>query len=354
MSDQAQRTEKPTPRRREKARREGRVATSREVAGAAQFVAFAAVIGWAAPDWVRAWLTYARSLLQTSATTEVTPASAVHLFRSAAIATAVPLALPLVVVALAGMAAQLAMTRGALSTARLAPELSRLNGFRRLAEMPGQAPATIAQAAVVVAALALAVRAILVEHLPSLLRIPFGGPEAAGTVAANAVSSVLWRGAAVLTAVALVDFLRQRRRFESQLRMTKEEVRQEAKESDGDPLVKQRIRRIQRDLSRRRMMQEVPSATAVIVNPTHYAVAIRYSLESPGAPKVVAKGKNYIALRIREIAEMHKVPIIENKPLAQALYKGAEVGQEIPAALYRAVAEVLAYIYKVMGGKLPG
>jgi flagellar biosynthetic protein FlhB len=102
------------------------------------------------------------------------------------------------------------------------------------------------------------------------------------------------------------------------------------------------------------MMKEIPKATAVVVNPTHYAVAIRYSVDSPGAPKVIAKGKNYLAARIRKIALEHQIPIVENPPLAQALYKSAEVGQEIPAHLYRAVAEILAYIYRVMGGRLPG
>jgi len=102
------------------------------------------------------------------------------------------------------------------------------------------------------------------------------------------------------------------------------------------------------------MMREVPKATAVIVNPTHYAVAIKYSMESMSAPLVVAKGKNYLALRIRTLALNNQVPIIENPPLAQALYKSAEVGQEIPAHLYRAVAEILAYIYKLMNGRLPG
>jgi flagellar biosynthetic protein FlhB len=101
-------------------------------------------------------------------------------------------------------------------------------------------------------------------------------------------------------------------------------------------------------------MKAVPKATAVIVNPTHYAVAIRYSIESKGAPTVVAKGRNYLARRIREIATEHNVPIVENQPLAQALYKSAEVGQEIPAHLYRAVAEILAYIYRLMNGRLPG
>ncbi len=136
--------------------------------------------------------------------------------------------------------------------------------------------------------------------------------------------------------------------------MTKQEIRDEVKESEGNPQTKQRIRRIQRDVIRRSMMKEVPKATAIIVNPTHYAVAIRYSMETQAAPKVVAKGKNYLARRIREIAMEHNVPIVENQPLAQALYKSVEVGQEIPAHLYRAVAEILAYLYRLMNGRLPG
>ncbi len=136
--------------------------------------------------------------------------------------------------------------------------------------------------------------------------------------------------------------------------MTKQDIRDESKDAEGNPQVKQRIRRIQRDFARRTMMKEVPTATAVIVNPTHYSVAIRYSVESQGAPMVVAKGKNYLARRIRELALEHNVPIVENQPLAQALYKSVDVGQEIPAHLYRAVAEILAYLYRLMNGKLPG
>jgi flagellar biosynthetic protein FlhB len=135
--------------------------------------------------------------------------------------------------------------------------------------------------------------------------------------------------------------------------MTKQEVREEVKEQESSPQVKMRIRRIQRDLARRQMMKELPKATAVIVNPTHYSVAIRYSIETPGAPRIVAKGKNYLAKRIRQLALEHQVPIVENPPLARALYTSVEVGQEIPSHLYRAVAEILAYIYKLMNGRLP-
>ena len=134
--------------------------------------------------------------------------------------------------------------------------------------------------------------------------------------------------------------------------MSKQEVRDEVKESEGNPQIKMRVRKLQRDLLRRNMMKEIEKATAVIVNPTHYAVAIRYRSSAMAAPTVVAKGKNYLALRIRQIAGEHMVPIIENPPLARALYKSAEVGQEIPADFYRAIAEILAYIYKLRGRKI--
>jgi flagellar biosynthetic protein FlhB len=131
--------------------------------------------------------------------------------------------------------------------------------------------------------------------------------------------------------------------------MSRQELRDEFKDTEGNPQTKARIRRLQRDLRRRNMMKDVAKATAVVVNPTHYAVAIRYEQGVMAAPVVVAKGKNYLAARIRRRANENQVPIIENPPLAQALYKSVEVGQEIPAHLYRAVAEILAYIFKLMG-----
>jgi flagellar biosynthetic protein FlhB len=154
-------------------------------------------------------------------------------------------------------------------------------------------------------------------------------------------------------AFGAVDLFRQKRRYQQDMRMSKQEIRDELKEVEGSPLMKQRIRRLRRDTARRRMMQEVAKATAVIVNPTHYAVALKYSMHSAGAPTVVAKGKNYLALRIKQRAIDNQVPLVENPPLAQALYKSVDVGQEIPAQFYRAVAEILAYIHRLMNGRLP-
>jgi flagellar biosynthetic protein FlhB len=130
--------------------------------------------------------------------------------------------------------------------------------------------------------------------------------------------------------------------------MSKQEVKDEHKESEGNPQIKAKIRALRRDQARKRMMKAVPTASAVIVNPTHFAVAIKYEPDSMAAPVVVAKGKNYLAQRIRKLAVENQVPLIENPPLARALYKSVDVGQEIPAHLYRAVAEILAYIFKIM------
>ena len=161
------------------------------------------------------------------------------------------------------------------------------------------------------------------------------------------IKDILWKAAAMFVLFGLIDLFRQKRKFMKDLRMTKQEVKEESKENEGSPLIKGKIRRLQRDLARRRMMQNVATATAVIVNPTHYAVALRYDHETMATPMVVAKGKNYLALRIRQRALEHNIPLVENPPLAQALYKSVDVGREIPAHLYRAVAEVLAYIYRL-------
>jgi flagellar biosynthetic protein FlhB len=152
----------------------------------------------------------------------------------------------------------------------------------------------------------------------------------------------------LLAVLGVAMLIRERGRYNRSLRMSKREIRDEAKETQGDPHTKGRVRRLQRDMRRKNMMRNVATATAVVVNPTHYAVALKYEQGSSAAPTVVAKGKNFLAARIRKRAIENQVPIIENPPLAQALYKSVEVGQEIPAHLYRAVAEILAYIFRIM------
>ena len=156
---------------------------------------------------------------------------------------------------------------------------------------------------------------------------------------------VITRACYVIFVLAVLDYIYQRWEFEHNLKMTKQEVKDENKQSEGDPLIKSRIRSIQREMARRRMMKEVPKADVVITNPTHYAIALSYKPgEKMTAPKIIAKGADRIALKIKEIAAKHSIPMVENKPLAQNLYK-FDLGQEVPPKFYQAVAEILAYVY---------
>lgn len=154
---------------------------------------------------------------------------------------------------------------------------------------------------------------------------------------------------AIFLVIAALDYAYQRYDFEKSIRMSKQEVKDEYRDTEGSPQIKQRVRQIQRETARRRMMQDVPTADVVITNPVHLAVALRYSPEAANAPEVVAKGERLIAERIKEIAREHDIPIFEDKPLARALFKACDVGQLVPASLYRAVAEVLAYVYRLKG-----
>ncbi len=165
------------------------------------------------------------------------------------------------------------------------------------------------------------------------------------------VRSIVWilllRTVIVMVVLAGLDYVFQRWTYEKGLRMTKQEVKEEFKQTEGDPIAKSRIRSLQRQMARRRMMAEVPKADVIITNPTHLAVAIFYQMKKMEAPKVVAKGSGFVAEKIIEIARDHHIPVIENRPLAQILYKTVEIGQIIPSNFYHAVADILAYVYRL-------
>ena len=220
--------------------------------------------------------------------------------------------------------------------------------------MPRQNLPALLQSLILLPLFLWAVYVIARDKLDAFLALPLESVAAGWGFLGGSLMELFWKASGVFLVFGCVDLLRQMRRYKQDLRMSKQDIKEEAKDIEGNPQMKARIRRLQRDLLRRNMMKDVPKATAVIVNPTHYAVAIRYQVETMAAPLVIAKGRNYLALRIRQRALEHQVPIVENPPLARALYQSVEVGQEIPPHLYRAVAEILAYIYKLMHGKLPG
>jgi flagellar biosynthetic protein FlhB len=351
MADKSQRTEKPTPRRLEKARQEGQFPVSRDFVNGVQFLVFLLLLSVYGREWLSNLTTASRAVMSSGFHLELTPRSLRELLYLMASRAVLPLIFGGAALVAAGLAAHLTVTRLGFSFRKLAPDFKCLNPAKNLANLRRQNLTQFVQALILLPIFTLAVYYVARDNYPAFLQLPFQTIESGLERVSASVSDLLWKAGYVFMIWGAVDLARQKRRFQKEMRMTKQEIREEAKQTDGNPQVKQKIRRIQRDAARRRMMSEVPSATAVIVNPTHYAVAIRYRMDSMATPVVVAKGKNYLALRIRAKAIEHGVPIVENAPLAQGLYKSVEVGQEIPAGFYRAVAEILAYIYKLRSVK---
>jgi flagellar biosynthetic protein FlhB len=354
MQDRGEKTEQPTPRRMEKARREGQFLSSRELLSAVQFLVFVAIVS----HWGRQWLFEAarivKVILVRAFRADLQVVGLITMLRMICWHLLAPLGVLGAGLVAATLAAQLSMTRMGFALKKLIPDLRRLSLASRLRDLLRQNLWSFFKAIVMLPLAMAAVYAISSANRALCLALPFMGVEAGFVQVSRSLDKLLWKAAGIFLAIGLADLFRQRRQYIEELRMSRQEVREEIKELEGNPHIKSRIRRLQRGLLRRRMMSNVRKATAVVVNPTHYAVALRYQLGAMNAPVVVAKGKNYLALRIRALAVEHEVPLVENPPLAQTLYASVEVGQEIPANLYQAVAEVLAYVYRVMNGKLPG
>ncbi len=354
MADQGK-TEQATQRRLQKARDEGDFPSAREFVSALQFCVFLGLLGAGGAAWFAGFRQTAQIVFSLPFTRQdLHPEDVTHLAWQIFLRHVAPLLTAGLVVAAATLGFRLATTKFGLSLKKLSPNFSRLSPLAKLKQMPSQNIPALVQAGIMLPIFLWAVYVVASDKIEQFLALPFQSVESGFTVLNTSLMTLFWKAAGVFLVVGGVDLFRQMKRYNAQLRMSKQDIKDEHKESEGNPQMKARVRRIQRDRARKQMMKEVPTATAVIVNPTHYAVAVRYSMETNVAPLVVAKGKNYLALRIRQKAIEHQVPIIENPPLARALYQSCEPGQEIPPQLYRAVAEILAYIYKLMKGRPPG
>ena len=253
---------------------------------------------------------------------------------------------------LCAVAATFAQTRFLVATEQLKPKFSRLNpleGFKRLFSMKSfvETLKNLIKIAILLFIVYLSVRDMFLESADYL----YTDLTASIAHLVDMAWTMVIRISIAFVAVAALDFFYQWWEYERQMKMTKQEVKEEYKQMEGDPQVKSKIKEIQRRRAQERMMQQVPKADVVIRNPTHYAVALRYKPEEDYAPVVLAKGQDNVAMKIVEIAGEHKIAVIENVPLARALYAEAELNQFIPPSLYEAVAEVLVYIFKLNGNK---
>jgi len=354
-----ERTEPASIRRREQAREEGQVARSRELSTLALLLAAAGGLWFMGASLTDRLSGLMRRGMQLDRALAFDTDLMLLRLKDSSLDVLLAFSPLLLLLVLAGIASALLLNGWLFSLKPLLPDWGRidpLKGLARIVSLHGVIEMLKAIAKTVVVG---GVAAWVIWHnsgaVLSLAAEPLGAGMA-HLVHLLGTSFLIMAGSIAL--IAAVDIPVQIWDHERKLRMTREEVRQENKETEGDPKIKAHIRSQQREMARRRMMAEIPKADVVVTNPTHYAVALRYQDGAMRAPRVVAKGAHLLAAHIRALAEEHRVPILEAPPLARALYRHAELGDEIPAALYTAVAEVLAYVYQLRrhredGGPMP-
>lgn len=339
-------TEPATPKRREEARKKGEVGKSREIPSVAVLGASLIFMYFAG-----AHLTFSLGNVIHTAFVSIpsikdsnfSVAYFSHQYLEIFLFMLLPMLAVLMVVAIA---ANVAQTGFIWSVEPLAPKASKISPIEGAKKMfSKRSLVEMAKSLGKIIVVGWAAFSTIQANRGRLVELVYQGKGEILRFMGKTSFEVVIRSCYVITVLAILDFLYQKWEFEQDLKMTKQEVKEEFKQTEGDPLVKSRIRSIQREMARRRMMEDVKNADVIITNPEHLSIALRYDSLTMEAPTVVAKGANNIAFKIREIAKDNRIPLVENKPLAQNLYKFVNIGQEIPSDFYQAAAEILAYVY---------
>ncbi|HLK56408.1 MAG TPA: flagellar biosynthesis protein FlhB [Chthonomonadaceae bacterium] len=348
MADAEERTESATPKRRGDARKKGQVAKSMELSQMVVLMGLLLVLHGLGGSSGKIIKDYAENAFTHLSQTPLTPSVVMKqgglIFLTLGRAVG-PLLLTAMIL---GVVVNMAQTGPMWSPERLKPDFNRINPLNGAKNF--FSPRALVELAKAFYKIGLVGYIAIVTLRGSYSQLTLMAQMEVGEGVAL-ITDVIYRMAirvvVTMLVLAALDFAWQRYQFEKSIRMTKEEVKQEFKQQELSPQLKGRIRARQRDIARKRMMSEVPDATVVITNPTHFAVALKYDQTQMSAPVVVAKGQDFLAQKIRELAQEHDVPIVENPPLARTLYKNVEVGREISGDLYEAVAEVLAFVYSI-------
>ena len=344
-TDKASKTEEPTGKRLDEARRSGDVAKSPDITSWATLAAVAGTIaiygGWACRDLAGRLVPF----LEAPDAFSLEDGGAVDVLRRAVGACAPVLSMVLAAAMVSGVVGNVLQQGFMFSPDKLKPDFSKLNpieGFKRLFNIDGVAG--FVRSLIKLTIVSSVVWLTMGPHLPELANLSGMEPAAILPFAATLLRSLAITIVTFLGAGAMLDWVWQRYRFHERMKMSREEVKDEVKQSEGDPEIKARLRRIRFERARKRMIQRVPKATVVIANPTHFAVALLYKQGETDAPICVAKGVDALALKIREVAEEARVPVIEDPPLARALYASVEVDEVIPVGHYQAVAKIIGFV----------
>ncbi|HEY3080043.1 MAG TPA: flagellar biosynthesis protein FlhB [Chloroflexota bacterium] len=349
-----ERTESATPRRRQEVRRRGQTARSGDVNSAVALLVGVLFLR----NWGGTLVTWSLELLRSTLTNlnqpDITPEVAVQGLLAFALFSSAVLGPIFAVMLVSGVVANVAQAGFLFTLQPLKPDFSRVNplqGVKRL--FSARSLVELVKSIVKILIVGYVLWRVLQGQLLTVMALPqVPWPAAIGFTVSLVFDVATW-AAAVLLVLAVADYGYQRFSFERQIRMSRQEVREELKQTEGNPVIRQRVRQLQRAIAQRRMMQAVPRADVVITNPTHLAIALQYESGAMPAPRVVAKGEALIAEQIKRVAREHDVPAMENRPLARALFRSCELGDEVPGELYGAVAELLAFVYRLRAAPRP-
>jgi len=350
MADQnfEEKSEKPTPKKRLDVRKKGEVAKSRELPSVAVLLSGILMLAVMAPFINTQMRILMEKTLHEFPTTDLGLPDVVNLCHDLSMTFLLMIGPIMAAVFIVAILSNILQVGFLLSGEAIKPKLSKLNplkGFGRLFSIQSLMEFVKSMAKLLIVGIVsyFAIKGEL-DRLPLLMDMALKGILAYILITILKITIMCALAMVILVAA---DYAFQRWQFEKRIKMTKKEVKDELKTSEGDPQIKSRIKSIQMEMSRKRMMQDVPKADVVITNPTHFAVAIKYDSAAMGAPQLLAKGAGEVAQRIKALAKEHHIPVVENKELARNLFAAVDIGQEIPVDLYQAVAEVLAYIYKL-------
>ena len=353
--DDSQKTEEPTGRKLAKAKEKGQVGSSQEIKNWGILMGGGASIALLAPWMMQRMSFYASQFIENAGTIElsrgVIPVLMWDILLEVGIITAPVFAL-LTILAIVSNVAQ---TGFIMAPSKLKPELSKISlvkGVKRMFSL--RSVVEFLKGLFKLTVLSVIAFAFAVPWMSDLPVMPDFDMAAVLDRIYVVALSISAGSLIVMFVVAALDFAYQKFDFTKSMRMSRQEVKDEHKETEGDPQIKARIRKIRAERAQQRMMANIPDADVVVTNPTHFAVALEYKMENMHAPKLVAKGVDSLALKIREVAEEHKVPIVENPPLARALYAAVELDEEIPVEHYQAVAEIIGYVMNLKGKRTGG
>lgn len=348
-----ERTEEATQQRREDFRRRGQVAQTRELSSVLLLLGTAMAFAVMGSFFLQQIMSSYKMVYDYITPGEMTKDSLFSMMGHLGISAFLVMG-PLFIMALIiSMGSSVLQVGFLVSEDALTPNFEKINpieGFKKLFSWRSLIEG--AKSLLKLGVICFAVYYVMADSVFTLPKLVYLAPAEILSYLSARIFDLLLGVGIILVIIAASDYFIQRYQLEEQMKMTKQEIRDEMKTREGDPLIKARIRKIQKEVAQRRMMADVPKADVIITNPTHLAIALKYAPDKYPAPIMLAKGQDYVATRIREIAMQHNIPIIENKPLARTIYKTLEVGQVIPRELFAAVAEILAYVFKMKKKKM--